>query len=153
MDTEGLSPAQWALLAATEGRSATSGLARFRQEGGRIANQTWYRMFAEILHSISNRIGIYNEPVYRIPVASEIQRWETNKARGYIHQVEVIARDKITGEIISIPFSVSSRTLHTRNSVLKAALATYKEEGESGKNQKILGAIYSGTYEAVPREG
>ncbi len=151
MATDDLSPAQWALLAVESGWSATAGLDRFRAEGGHIANQTWYRMSAEIARSLGSRIGTYNEPVNRVPTPAEVQDWTTQKAAGYIQQVEVLARDKVTGEIISIPFSLTGRTLVSRAKAMKAALDVYGSDNERKYAQQILGAIYTGTYRAVPQ--
>jgi hypothetical protein len=150
MATDNLWPAQWALLAVNEGWSANQGLSEFRQAGGHIANQTWYRTYAEIAASISLREGIYNEPVNRIPVADEIKQWTTKGARGYAQQVEVLVRDKVTGEIISIPFSLTGTQLRSRNTVIRQALDTYDPGGKSGEGQVMLGAVYTGTYRMVP---
>ncbi|SRR5713101_1773499 len=150
MPTENLSVAQWALAAIQEGRTARQGLNDFRQAGGHVANDTWYRVTAELQANLANREGIYNEPVNRIPTASEIQHWTTQKAKGYVQQVEVIARDRTTGEILSLPYSLTGKTLRSRNYAINQALSIYKQDTPSGENQQILGAIYSGTYYASP---
>ena len=147
------SAAQWALAAIQDGLSASAGLSRYRSQGGRIANETWYKLTGELQATLAAREGVYNEPVNRIPTASEIQRWTTQKAKGYIQQVEVLARDRDTGEIISIPYSLTGRTLRSRASAIKAALSVYAGEQAKRYNQQVLGAVYSGTYEAVPEGG
>lgn len=151
MATDGLSPAQWALLAVESGWSARAGLERFRAEGGHIRDATWNRLTAEIRSNISGRAVKYSEPVNRIPVAAEIKRWETTNARGYIQQVEVLVRDKATGLVMSRPFSLASKTLVSRNTALKKALETYGGDNEGNYPEVILGAVYSGTYQMVPR--
>lgn len=150
MATDDLNAAQWALLAVTEGWSATAGLDRYRAEGGHIANQTWYRMFGEIQHSLSDRAGAYNEPLNLRPVAAEIKTWTTKRATGFIQQVEVLVRDKATGQVISVPFSVTGKTLVSRRNALQQALSVYSDENATKYNQTVLGAIYTGTYQAVP---
>jgi len=148
-----LSPAQWALLAVEDGWSATAGLDRFRAEGGAIRNDTWYRMYSEIKTSLAGRAGTYNEPVNRIPTASEVKQWTTAHAKGYIQQVEVLVRDKTTGEVYSAPFSLAGKTLRSRAAVLKHALEQYTGDSEEKYAQKVLGAIYTGTYQMIPNEG
>jgi len=150
MPTDGLSPAQWALMAVQEGWSANRGLSEYRAAGGHVANSTWYKLTAEIQVTLANRQGIYNEPLNRIPTADEIKTWTTSKARGYIQQVEVLVRDKVTGEIMSIPFSLTGRTLRSRTHVLNEALKVYDPNSQSGQGQQQLGAVYTGTYEAIP---
>jgi hypothetical protein len=151
MATDDLNAAQWALLAVTEGWSATAGLDRYRAEGGHMANQTWYRLFGEIKSSIDNRASTYNEPVNLRPVAGEIRVWETKRATGYIQQVEVLVKPRGENEVISVPFAVSGRTLVSRANALKQALDVYTSDNAKKYNQQVLGAIYTGTYQAIPK--
>ena len=65
----------------------------------------------------------------------------------------MLARDRDTGEVISIPFSLTGRTLRSRHAVLKEALSIYSDDNAKRYNQQILGAVYTGTYEAVPEAG
>jgi hypothetical protein len=153
MSTEPIQPAQWALAGIESGWSATAGLDRFRAEGGRIANQTWFRLWTEINVAITNRSATYNEPLNLRPIAAEIKQWTTAKATGYVQQVEVLVREKATGQIISVPFSVTGRSLVSRRNAIQQALSIYSDDNAKKYNQQILGAVYSGTYEAVPSEG
>jgi hypothetical protein len=150
MATENLSPAQWALLTVQEGWSATRGLAEFRANGGHIGNETWYRLHSEIQSNIANRAGIFNQILTRIPIAQEIRNWTTRRAQGYIQQVEVLVRDKATGQVFSVPFSLAGKTLRSRRAVLKHALSTVTGENESKYEQAVLGAVYTGTYRLTP---
>lgn len=151
MPTSDLNAAQWALLAVQEGQSAREGLAAYREAGGRIANQSWFRLTGEIQRALADREGIYDEPLNLRPVASEIRTWSTAKARGYIQQVEVLVREKNTGQIISVPFSVQGRALVSRRNAIKQALDVYSDDNAKKYEQQVLGAIYTGTYQAVPR--
>jgi hypothetical protein len=143
-------PTGAALDAILSGYSARAGLAAYRQSGGRVATGTWYKLTGELQAMLAAREGIYDEPINRRPVASEIQRWDTAKAKGYIQQVEVLVRDRSTGEIMSIPFSVTGRTLVARSTALAKALEVYGGENLKKYPQQLLGAVYTGTYQAVP---
>src|SRR5713101_5962814 len=114
MATDGLSPAQWALLAIQNAWSATRGLREFRQAGGHIGTATWFRMSAEIRTALGDRVGTYNEPSHRVPTPDEVKDWTTKRATGYIQQVEVLARDPKTGAVVSLPFSLAGKTLVSR---------------------------------------
>lgn len=153
MPASELNPVQWALNAVEEGLSARAGLTRFREAGGHVANETWYRLTGEVQAMLASREGIYNEPVHLIPTAEEIQRWTTQTAHGYIQQVEILVRDRETGEVFSAPFSGTGRTLRSRRSVLDEALSVYSDDNAKRYNQQILGAVYTGTYQAVPEAG
>lgn len=151
MPTNDLNAAQWALLSVQEGWSARQGLAAYREAGGRLANQSWYRLVGEIQSSLADREGIYDEPLNLRPVASEIRTWTTAKARGFIQQVEVLVRDRGTGQIISVPFSVQGKRLVSRRNAIQQALDVYSDDNAKRYNQQVLGAVYTGTYEARPR--
>jgi hypothetical protein len=150
MVTGDINAAQWALLAVQEGQSARAGLTAYREAGGKLGTQSWYRLTAEIQRTLADREGIYDEPLNLRPVAGEIRTWSTAKARGYIQQVEVIVRERATGQIISVPFSVQGRTLVSRRNAIAQALDVYSDDNAKRYNQQILGAVYTGTYEARP---
>ena len=152
MNDDSYNAAQWALASQLDGKSARQGLSDFRSAGGKIASQSWYHLVGEMQAMLSEREGIYNEPVNLRPVASEIQAWETKKAKGYIQQVEVLVRERATGQIISVPFSVSGRALVSRRNAIQQALDVYSDENAEKYGQQILGAIYTGTYEARPED-
>jgi hypothetical protein len=99
---------------------------------------------------LAMREGIYNEPQHLRPVAGEISTWTTAKAKGFIQQVEVLVRDRASGEIVSVPFSLQGRSLVSRRSAIKAALSVYSDENAVKYDQQILGAVYTGTYQAIP---
>lgn len=151
MPTEDPVPAQFALQSVLEGLSARQGLTAFREAGGRVANQTWFQLRGEVERMVSAREGIYNEPQHLRPIANEIQQWTTSKARGYIQQVEVLVRDRATGQVISVPYSSVSSNLRSRMAVIREALDVYSDDNAKKYNQQILGAVYSGTFQAVPQ--
>jgi len=150
MPTEDLNAAQWALLSVQEGMSGRQGLAAYREAGGRLGTGSWYRLVGEIQRGLSDREGVYDEPLNLRPVASEIRTWTTSKARGYIQQVEVLVREKATGQIISVPFSVQGRSLVSRRNAIRQALDVYSDDNAKKYDQVVLGAVYTGTYEARP---
>src|SRR6266852_4702534 len=150
MATEYGSAAQWALHAIQQGWSAAAGLDRFRGEGGHVADRTWYRLTGELNRMLAEREGELNRPLNLRPTADEVRTWTTRKATGYIHQVEVLVRDRATGEIISVPYSATGRTLRSRQAVINEALSVYSDENARKYDQQILGAVYTGTYQAVP---
>jgi hypothetical protein len=116
-----------------------------------VADSTWYKLYGEVAAQVSLREGIYDEPQNLRPVASEIKTWTTSKATGYVQQVEVLVRDRGTGEIVSVPYSAMGRNLRSRRAVLSEALSVYSDENATKYNQQVLGAVYTGTYQAVPQ--
>ncbi len=150
MATEYVPAAQYALHAVQEGWSAQAGVDRYRAEGGHIADSTWRKLYGEVQRMHAERGSALNEPQRLRPVASEIRTWTTSQAKGFVQQVEVLVRDRDTGEIISVPYSGMGRTLRSRIAVINEALSVYSDENAVLYNQQILGAVYTGTYEASP---
>lgn len=144
----------WAAVRSVkEGMSGSAGLRAYRAGGGKIGTQTWHRMVAEARHSISARGDEVSRPLNRRPTADETTTWTTAKAKGWIQQVEVMVRDRDTGDILTIPFSLKGRTLVSRQSAIDDALSVITPEGTDGEKQQILGAVYVGTYEMRPGGG
>jgi hypothetical protein len=150
MATDNPTPAQFALQSVLEGLSARAGLKQFREAGGRVANQTWFALRGEMEAMVASREGVYNEPQRLRPTAAEIQTWTTTKAQGYVQQVEVLVRERGTGQIVSVPYTSIGRTLRSRAAIIEESLDVYSDDNAEKYNQQILGAVYSGTYQAVP---
>lgn len=152
MPAEGLSSAQAALATILEGQSATAGLAWFREQGGHVANQVWYGLRSTLEASISEREGIYAEPQHLRPTAQQITQMQTRDAKGYMQQVEVLVRQKGSTDIISVPYTSIGRQLRSRQAIVREALDIYSGDNAEKYGQVVLGAVYTGTYEAVPAE-
>lgn len=141
----------WAAIRTVrEGMSAAAGLRAYRSGGGKIATGTWQRMVAEAKHAIGRRGDEMGRPLNRRPTGDEITNWTVSKAHGFIQQVEVMVRDRDTGDILAIPFSLKGRSLVSRQTAIDEALDTITPEGTDGEKQQILGAIYTGTYQMTP---
>jgi hypothetical protein len=97
------------------------------------------------------REGVYNEPQHLRPTAAEIQQWSTTNAKGYVQQVEVLVRERETNTVISVPYSSMGQILRSRQAVVREALGVYSDSNAQKYNQQILGAVYTGTYQAIPQ--
>jgi len=150
MPTDNPVPATWALQSVLEGLSASAALREYRAAGGHVASQTWYQLRGQMESFVSEREGIYNEPQHLRPTSAEIQTWTTSKASGYVQQVEVLVRERETGQIVSVPYSAVSNKLRSRQAIVRAALDIYSDDNAKKYNQQVLGAVYTGTFQAVP---
>lgn len=133
-----------------EGLSARGGLSAYREAGGEIRDATWYRMVSEARAAIAGRERAASAPLNRRPAGDEITTWNVPKARGYIQQVEVAVRDRDTGQVLMLPYSVRGDRLITNQDAIDEALAHYTPEGTDGERQVILGALPVGTYRLSP---
>lgn len=140
----------WAVLdALKEGRSATSGLAAYRAAGGNVRTQTWYRLHGEVQSALAGRIGEASAPLDRAPGGDETTKWTTRNAGGFLQQVEVLVRDRATGEVMAKPFSVTGEAMLTRGEAISQALDAYMDNADEYEEQ-VLGAVHVGAYELVP---
>jgi hypothetical protein len=150
MPTDNPYVAQWALQSVLEGLSANEGLRQFRESGGHVGRSTWLQARGEVERVVADREGVYDEQQHLIPNASEIQTWTTKGSQGYVQQVEVLARDNETQQVISIPYSRMGTELVSRAQAIQEAIDLYSQPTPSREGQAILGGVYTGTYQAKP---
>lgn len=142
----------WAVLDALGNQqSASASLKAYRAAGGEVRTQTWYRLFGEVQGALGNRISEATAPLNRRPTAEETTTWSTRNAAGFLQQVEVLVRDRDTGEVSARPFSVTGPRLQSRGAVISQALDVFDSGVEEGSfSEQILGAVHVGAYELVP---
>lgn len=142
----------WAVLDAIgSGQSASASLKGYRAAGGEVRTQTWYRLFGEVQGALGNRLSEASAPLHRRPAQEEVTQWSTRNAAGFLQQVEVLVRDRATGEVSARPFSVTGDQLRSRGSVISEALDVFAGGVEDGPyEEQILGAVHVGAYELVP---
>lgn len=143
-------PFGFAVRTVRDGLSGRAGLAAYRAGGGSIRDATWFRMVAEARTAVAGRELEVGRPLDRRPVTGEFVQWTTQKARGFIQQVEVIVRDRDTGGVTPLPYSLSGTRTVTRQQAIDSALGHYNTEGTDAARQVFLGAIYVGTYIMTP---
>ena len=140
----------WAVLdALNEGKSATAGLAAYRAAGGEVRTQTWYRLHGEVQSALAGRISEASAPLNRRPTGDEVTTWTTRNAAGYLQQIEVLVRDRQTGEVMAKPYSVTGDTMRSRGAAISEALDAYMGNADQYEEQ-VLGAVHVGAYELVP---
>lgn len=144
----------WAVLdAIASGQSASSSLAAYRAAGGEVRTQTWYRLHGEVQASLGDRISEAAAPLNRRPTGDEVQTMSTRTASGFLQQVEVLVRNRQTGEVEAKPFSVTGDRLVSRGAAVSQALDTFAAGVEEGNySEQVLGAVHVGAYELVPEE-
>lgn len=141
----------WAAIRSVrDGLSGRQGLNQYREGGGKIRDSTWYKLVGHAQEAMSKRQKEVTAPLDRRPTAEYLQHWPTKKKTGIAQQVEILARDRDTNELITIPYTRFGSTLVSRQSVIDDALSTITPEGTDGDRQQILGASYVGTYVATP---
>ena len=144
----------WAVLdSIATGQSASAGLAAYRAAGGEVRTQTWYRLHGEVQASLAGRIQEAAAPLNRRPTGEEVQTMSTTSAKGYLQQIEVLVRNRGTGEVEAKPFSVTGDQLISRGNAISQALDAFAGGVEEGSfEEQVLGAVHVGAYQMVPSE-
>lgn len=142
-------PLPYAVRALRQGLSARAGLSAFRAAGGHVADRTWYRLYSEAKASVADRVNELGRPLNRRPTASERTMFSTRGARGVLQQIEVFVRDKATGQVEVLPYSVTSRGGVTRQEAIDEALSVIGDRAD-GYGQVVLGALHVAAYQMVP---
>lgn len=84
-----------------------------------------------------------------IPDSTYIQNRSTVTSSGYLQQTLVHAIDQETGASIEIPYSIRTDQLISRGEAVDAAIVSQNLRAPDYKF-KVIGAVYTGTYELVP---
>lgn len=140
-----------------EGANATTTLRMYREAGGKIGNQTWYRLFGEIENE--QALGGIEEgrPLHLKPLPNEIMSMSTVRASGYLQRVQVMGREK-DGNIITKTIDISTKELMSRRAAIERAVSIVENiPSETGRQTgtlpvAVVSAFYGGTYEMTPRE-
>jgi hypothetical protein len=133
------------------GESARSGLAAFRSAGGRVRDATWFRAFAEVRTAVTARESEQTKSLRLRPRGDELALWPTRNASGIAQQVEVLARDRTTGQVRRIPYTVKSPRGLSRQGAITHAIGAM-QANEADYDQVILGGVHVGAYRMEPTE-
>lgn len=134
-----------------EGGNPTATLRMFREAGGRMRTQTWYRMWGEVTNE--RALGGIEEgaPLNQVPGRTETLTMTTRRAKGYMQRVQVVGRD-ISGNAITKTIDIRTPELMTRSDAIgKATDIVEGIESATGRQTgslpvAVLGAFYGGTY-------
>lgn len=127
--------------------SAREGLRLFRQAGGRIGNQRWFELVRSIRSEFGQRVNELEGNFMATPAANEIQTWENLTRKGYFQQVNILLRDRDTGELTVKAYTGIGRVLRSRREIIMEAIESMQSGNQTGNyNQDIIGVVYTGTY-------
>jgi hypothetical protein len=84
-----------------------------------------------------------------VPDLATASPWPTVSARGVSQRVEITYRQKATGTLITVPYSVSSENGVTRQEAINRGIAAYESSAERYK-QELVGAVHTKTFRLEP---
>lgn len=140
----------WAAIQTVKaGISARAGLREYREAGGTVNDARWFRMVSSVRTAVAAGNDEPIKPLDARPRGDEITVMPTKTASGYLQNVTVYVRDRVTGIVRARPFSVPSDFLATRADVIDTALANFQHNSEEYE-ETVLGAVYRSTHVMVP---
>jgi hypothetical protein len=145
----------WAAIRTVKSKLGTwSGYERFQAIAPEVTRAEWARAVGEAKQAIANRTAEMIRPLNRRPVGPEISRYTSVRQTGFLQQLDIYVRDTSTGLIETRPYTIKTRALRSRQSVVNTGLQRYQDAIDANPDdypEEVLGAAYVGTYELVPR--
>lgn len=144
-----------ASVALREGRSATDALRIFREQGGRVRTQTWYRLYGQAqMEGIMGSVEAA-QPLHLRPTTEHIQQMSTRRSTGFMQRVVVMGRDS-HGLVVSKDVSLRTDTLISRRNAINRAVelltthaGRFPEQIDS-EPMTVIAGFYQGTYQLEP---
>lgn len=149
--------AMWAAIRTVKSKVGTwVGFQQAREAGLDVNRSDWARHIGEARAALANRLGELSRPLNRRPVGTEIQQYTTVRQSGFLQHIDVFVRDLETGAVEARPYTIRTRDLRSRISVINEGLERYRNAIASDPDlypEEVLGASYTGTYQMVPGGG
>lgn len=137
-----------------EGFTASGALDFLKAQGLGIRRQTFLRAWGETITALERRAQVEQTNLTRNPLAEEVTPFTAPHATGYLYSVDVLIRDRLTGEVYTTPSGYRTQTLVPYRDALAEALAALQEAQAASENEtprgQILGGIVNEVRQFVP---
>jgi hypothetical protein len=138
-----------------DGVTSTAALRDFRQAGGAMRTQTWYRLYGEVTDALARAPQAASLDPYQLPDPSAYATWAMGPGGQYVTSVTVQFRDKDTGALGSKQYLYKTDEPHTPAEAQAAAFDEYSDPdniapGGSGEGQIPIGTMTKNIYVTVP---
>lgn len=147
-------PAGFIVGAIGDDMSSTQALAAYRDAGGSIRTQTWYRLYGEVTDALARSPGAMALDPDAIPGANDYATWTMGGGGQYATQVQVYFRDVDTGLVGTTNYTYVTDVPHTPGEAEAAAFDEYSDPDNAGDyGQVVLGTATSNVFRtiAMPR--
>jgi hypothetical protein len=137
------------------GNTSSGTLREFREAGGKIRTQTWYRLWGEVENERSLSGIETGKPLHLKPVGEDILQMTTRRARGFMQRVQVIGRT-IQGDVVTKTIDIRSPDLVSRKNAIGKAMGIVEGiESDTGRETgsvpvAVITGFYGGTFQLNP---
>lgn len=133
-----------------EGVGSTEALADYRDAGGAIRTQTWYRLYGEVSDSLARSGAAGSLDPDRIPDAGDYSTWTMGQGGQYATQVQVYFRDIDTGLVGTSFYTYVTNDPHTPGEAEQAAFDEYSDpDNATNYDQSVLGTSTVNVYQTI----
>lgn len=137
-----------------EGVGSTAALNQFREAGGSFRTQDWYRLYGEVGASIANQDVAAGVNPYAVPSAGDYTEWSMGAGGRYATSVNVLMRDKGSGDMESQQFDYVTDEPHSPAEAAAAAWDVYGDpDAQSAYERTAVGWTVRNVYKTVPWVG
>lgn len=143
-------PAGYIVGSIGEGLSSTAALNAYREAGGSIRTQTWYRLYGEVTDSLARSPVAGQLDPDQLPGGGDYATWTMGKGKQFATQVQVYHRDLDTGIVGTSNFTYVTDYAHTPGEAEEAAFNEYSDpDNASEYGQAVLGTATVNVYQTI----
>jgi len=144
-------PAGFAAYHQRIGSSANEALNDFRNAGGEMQTQRWFRLYGQVGDSLARSDEAYALEPNAIPPGESYGEWAMGQGGQYASQVQVVFRDIESGAFGVAQYTHITNEPHTPAEAEQAAIDTYGDTETAGRyEQEIMGGFVSNVWQTVP---
>lgn len=134
-----------------EGVGATQSLEDFREAGGQMRRQSWFRLFGEVADTITRSAEASALDPGSLPDAGDYGVWEMGKGGQYATQVNIMFRDRYSGVIGTAPYTHITDDPHTPDEAIASGIDLYTDDEAAQRyDQQVLGGIATNVWQTIP---
>ena len=134
----------FAVRAAGEKSSANAFLRDLRAAGLGVRRAEGLKAFAQARNLVAERGAELARPLDSAPTFSEMGQWPTNGATGVLQHVQLIYRERETGNMKVVHYNMKGDSVVTRQAAIAAAIDANSEAADEYE-QDLVGAAYTGS--------
>lgn len=134
----------FALRAIGEGQSANQFAAALRESGAGIRRQVALRIYGQARALAAEYGEEVTRPLDQTPTLAESRQWPTRESEGVLQTVQLLYRERVTGNIVQRFYNVKTAAGITRQQAIQQAIDA--NTGNATRyEQALVGALHTGT--------
>lgn len=143
-------PAGFIVGQVSGGVSSSAALRAFREAGGSIRTQTFYRLYGEVTDALARSDSAAGLDPFSLPDPGNYATWTMGRGGQFATQVKVFFRDVDTGLIGTSNFTYVTDEPHSPAEAEAAAYDEYNDpDNAADYGQAVLGTATSNVFQTI----